>query len=293
MTNVKTKKFSISQALFHAVSIAFCIFTTIPFLLTVIVSISSEASVVKHGYAFIPDAFSFDSFRLIFSGSEIVNGYRVSALVTVFGTALGLLLSAMLAYAMAVQKVKYRNAIALFIFITMIFNAGLVPWYIFMTKYLHLKNSIAALILPMLINPFHVFLIRNYFKSLPPALIESAEMEGANPLYIFAAIILPLSAPIIATVALFYSLAYWNDWGLALWLIDDRGLYPLQFILFKIQSMINYMSSRGGQSMGSQTLPSETAQMAMVLVTIGPILFVYPFIQKYFVKGIMIGAVKG
>lgn len=293
MMNISTRKFSISQALFHAVSIAFCIFTTIPFLLTVIVSISSEASVVKHGYSFVPDSFSFDSFRLIFSGSEITSGYRVSALVTVLGTALGLLLSAMLAYAMAVQKVKYRNAIALFIFITMIFNAGLVPWYIFMTKYLHLKNSIAALILPMMINPFHVFLIRNYFKSLPPALIESAEMEGANPFYVFAAIILPLSAPIIATVALFYSLAYWNDWGLALWLIDDRGLYPLQFILFKIQSMINYMSSQGGQSMGSQMLPSETAQMAMVLVTIGPILLVYPFIQKYFVKGIMIGAVKG
>ncbi len=217
----------------------------------------------------------------------------VSIAVTAIGTGLGLLLSAMLAHTMARQKVKYRNGIALFIFITMIFNAGLVPWYIFVTKYLHLKDTLAALILPMLVNPFHVFLIRNYFKSLPPALMESAEMEGAGPFYVFAKIMLPLSTPIIATVALFYSLAYWNDWGLALWLIDDRKLYPLQFILFKIQSMINYMSTQGNLVSGSQTLPSETAQMAMVLVTIGPIILVYPFIQRYFVKGIMIGAVKG
>lgn len=286
-------RYSLSQALFHLIAIAFCAFTTIPFLLTVMVSISGESSVIQHGYSLFPDTFSWDAYRLIFSGDEIWRGYMVSITVTAIGTGLGLLLSAMLAHTMARQKVKYRNGIALFIFITMIFNAGLVPWYIFVTKYLHLKDTLAALILPMLINPFHVFLIRNYFKSLPPALMESAEMEGAGPFYVFAKIMLPLSTPIIATVALFYSLAYWNDWGLALWLIDDRKLYPLQFILFKIQSMIHYMSTQGNLVSGSQTLPSETAQMAMVLVTIGPIILVYPFIQRYFVKGIMIGAVKG
>ncbi|GIO68283.1 carbohydrate ABC transporter permease [Paenibacillus cookii] len=291
--HIQKRRYSFSQVLFHLIAVAFCAFTTIPFILTIMVSVSGESSVIKHGYSLFPDTFSWDAYRLIFSGDEIWRGYMVSVTVMAIGTGAGLLLSAMLAHTMARQKVRYRNGIALFIFITMIFNAGLVPWYIFVTKYLHLKDTLAALILPMLINPFHVFLIRNYFKSLPPALLESAEMEGAGPLYVFAKIMLPLSAPIIATVALFYSLAYWNDWGLALWLIDDRKLYPLQFILFKIQSMINYMSTQGNLVSGSQTLPSETAQMAMVLVTIGPIILVYPFIQRYFVKGIMIGAVKG
>lgn len=291
--HIQKRRYSFSQVLFHLIAIAFCAFTTIPFILTIMVSVSGESSVIKHGYSLFPDTFSWDAYRLIFSGDEIWRGYMVSVTVTAIGTGAGLLLSAMLAHTMARQKVRYRNGIALIIFITMIFNAGLVPWYIFVTKYLHLKDTLAALILPMLINPFHVFLIRNYFKSLPPALLESAEMEGAGPLYVFAKIMLPLSTPIIATVALFYSLAYWNDWGLALWLIDNRELYPLQFILFKIQSMINYMSTQGNLVSGSQTLPSETAQMAMVLVTIGPIILVYPFIQRYFVKGIMIGAVKG
>lgn len=289
----KKPRYSFSQFIFHAVCIAFCAFTTIPFILTVIVSISGESSVFKNGYSLFPETFSLDAYRLIFSGSEVWNSYLVSILVTTIGTAVGLLLSAMLANAMSQSKVKYRNVIAFIIFFTMIFNAGLVPWYIFVTKYLHLKDTLAALILPMLINPFHVFLIRNYFKSLPPALMESAEIEGAGPFYTFTRIMIPLSAPIIATVALFYALAYWNDWGLALWLIDSRELYPLQFILFKVQSMINYMSSQGSMISGSQTLPSETAKMAMVLVTIGPIILVYPFIQQYFVKGIMIGAVKG
>ncbi|WP_136605140.1 carbohydrate ABC transporter permease [Paenibacillus dokdonensis] len=291
--SIRKPRYSISQAILHAVAIAFCAFTTIPFVLTIMVSISGESSVIKNGYSIFPENFSLNAYRLIFSGDEIWKGYMVSITVTAIGTGLGLLLSAMLANTMARQKVKYRNGIALFIFITMIFSAGLVPWYIFVTKYLHLKDTLAALILPMLINPFHVFLIRNYFKSLPQALIESAEMEGAGPFYVFMKIMLPLSTPIIATVALFYSLAYWNDWGLALWLIDNRELYPLQFILFKIQSMINYMSTQGNLVSGNQALPTETAQMAMVLVTIGPIILVYPFIQRYFVKGIMIGAVKG
>ncbi|WP_141680364.1 MULTISPECIES: carbohydrate ABC transporter permease [Bacillales] len=283
----------VAQMLFHIIIFAFCIFTTIPFILTIIVSVTNENSIVKHGYRFFPEAFSLDAYRLIFSSSEIYNAYTISIVVTVLGTALSLLITALLAYAIAVQKVKYRNAIALLVFIPMIFNAGLVPWYIFITKYLHLKDSILALILPMLVSPFNVFLVRNYFKSLPPALIESAEMEGASPPYIFAKIILPLSAPITATIALFYALAYWNDWNLALWLIDSRELYPLQFMLFKIQSMINYMSSGGNFGVGSSTMPSDSAQMAMVLVTIGPIVLVYPFVQKYFIKGIMIGAVKG
>jgi ABC-type glycerol-3-phosphate transport system permease component len=200
----------------------------------------------------------------------------------------------MLAYAISVDKVKYRNTIALFMFFTMLFGAGLVPWYIVMTQFLHLKNTILALILPMLVSPYNVFLIRNYFKSLPKELVESAEIEGATPLGTLVRVIIPLSTPIIATVALFISLGYWNDWNLSLWLIDRRELFPIQFMLYKINSLINYMKSEGSRNAyGGVSIPKETVQYATVMVTIGPIILMYPFVQKYFVKGIMIGAVKG
>lgn len=290
----KKRKLSISQLIFHSLLTLFCIGTTVPFILTIIVSFSDENSVINNGYRFIPDHFSLEAFKAVFSSNDVFHSYIISIVVTVVGTLLGLLFSSMVAYAMSVQKVKYKNVIAIFIFITMIFNAGLVPWYILISRYLHLKNTIWVLIIPMLMNPFNIFLLRNYFKSLPPALVEAAEIEGASIVDVFIKIILPLSTPILATITLFISLAYWNDWNLALWFIDKKELYPLQYMLYKIQSLINYMSTGGYQTVGGGvSMPKETIQAATVLITIGPMLLAYPFVQKYFVKGIMVGAVKG
>ena len=291
---MKAKKGSISDIIFHIVFVLFCFSTLLPFLLTLIVSFSDEMSIIKNGYQLFPDKLSLDAYGILLSGDNVFNAYKISIIVTVSGTLLALLVSSMLAYAISVEKVKYRNVIALFMFFTMLFGAGLVPWYIVMTQFLHLKNSILALIVPMLVSPYNVFLIRNYFKSLPKEMVESAEIEGATPLGTLVRVIIPLSAPIIATVSLFISLGYWNDWNLSLWLIDKRELYPIQFMLYKINSLINYMKSQGSKNAyGGLSIPKESVQYATVMITIGPIILVYPFIQKYFVKGIMIGAVKG
>jgi ABC-type glycerol-3-phosphate transport system permease component len=176
-------------------------------------------------------------------------------------------------------------------YIPMIFNAGLVPWYLVCTQILHLRNSFAALIVPALVSSFNLFLMRNYFKTIPPSITESADIDGANPLKTFFSIIIPLSTPIIATSTLFISLGYWNSWTEALWFIDNPNLVPLQYMLFKIRSQMEIIQMSG--SIGSSQVPSQTFQVATLFVTIGPIILVYPFVQKYFVKGIMVGAVKG
>lgn len=268
--------------------------TIIPLVLTAIVSVTDEQSIIMNGYSFFPEKFSTLAFRMALEGDWVFDAYKVTIFITVVGTFLCVLLSSALGYALSVNKVRYRNKIAMFLFIPMVFNAGLMPWYLWVTRVLHLKNSLFALILPMLINPFWIFLLRNYFKTIPDSLAESAEIDGAGPVYTFLRIILPLSKPILATVVLFSSLSYWNNYTLSLWLIDKQELYPLQYLLYKLQSYIIWLAQNAGSiSEGSEIVPSESTQMATFLIALGPIILVYPFIQKYFVKGIMVGAVKG
>jgi putative aldouronate transport system permease protein len=292
------KKQSTGYKIFYTIAVlalaAVSIAAFVPLILFIMVSISDEKSVLFNGYRFIPRTFSLFAYKMLFRESWVGSAYTVTIIVTVCGSLGCVLCSSMAGYMMSVRKVKYRNAIAMFFFIPMIFNAGIIPWYIWVTRYLHLKNTIQALIVPIMINPFWIFLLRNYFKTVPAALSESAEIDGAGPLYCFFKIIVPLSRPIIATIALFAALMYWNDYVQALWLIDKQNLYPLQYVLFKIQSLISYMAKHGGNIYNATVvLPSETAQLATFVITLGPIVLVYPFVQKYFVKGIMIGAVKG
>lgn len=288
---MKKNKFGWLDIFIYLVFIIFSLVTLVPFILAIMVSISDERSIVLNGYKFIPDLFSLDAYNIIFQDSIVTNAYKITIIVTIVGTFISLILSSLLGYMMSVQKVKYRNIIALIIFIPIVFSAGLVPWYIVVTNYLHLKNTIWALILPIAINPFNIFLLRNYYKSISPALSESAEIDGAGPWFIFYKIITPLSMPILATVGLFSSLSYWNDFTMSLWLIDDRKLFSVQFLLYRINSMIAYMSQHS--NVASARMPSETIVFAMFLITIGPIILVYPYVQKYFVKGIMVGSIKG
>jgi putative aldouronate transport system permease protein len=284
-------KFGLLDILIYLVFTGFSLITLIPFILAIMVSISDERAIVLHGYQFIPEIFSLAAYKVVFQDNIVINAYKITLIVTILGTFISLLFSSLLGYMMSVQKVKYRNFIAFFIFIPIVFSAGLVPWYIVVTNLLHLKNTIWALILPIAINPFNIFLLRNYYKSISPALSESAEIDGAGPWYIFYKIITPLSMPILATVGLFASLSYWNDFTMSLWLIDDRKLFSIQFLLYRINSMIAYMSQHSNIASGQ--MPSETIVFAMFLITIGPIILVYPYVQKYFVKGIMIGSIKG
>jgi ABC-type glycerol-3-phosphate transport system permease component len=255
------------------------------------VSLSSEKSVLFNGFRLIPDEFSALAYEMVFKDRFIYSGYAVSLAVTISGTLLSLFLCGMAGYAMSIQRVKYRNVAAMYFYLPMIFSAGLLPWYLVCTQILHLQNTLLALIVPMLVSPFNVFLMRNYFATVPSSLIESAEIDGCGVMRTFIRIIIPLSKPIIATVTLFIGLSYWNDWSHALWFIDDTKLYPLQYMLYRIKSIMDFVRENG--VMGGTEIPSETFQVATLFVTIGPIIFLYPFIQRYFVKGIMIGAVKG
>ena len=193
---------------------------------------------------------------------------------------------------MANQKVKYRNGFALYFFITSVFNAGLVPWYL-ICRQLHMYNNMLALIIPsMVFTPFNMFLVRNFIKDVPVALMESARIDGAGELRIATQICMPLCKPVLATVTLFYGIGYWNSWFNAIMLVDNSSLYPLQMLLMKIQSDIKMLTMVNGASTG-MVLPTESVKMATVVMTVGPIIFLYPFLQKYFVKGIIMGSVKG
>lgn len=178
----------------------------------------------------------------------------------------------------------------------MLFNGGLVPSYILLTKYLHLQNTIWVYILPVMINAFNMFLLRNFFATIPDSLAESAKIDGANDVYILVRIILPLSKPALATIGLFYALGYWNEWFMALLYIDDPKLYTLQYLVMRLQRSVDFMSSSvfaQSKITSGVLLPSIGLRIATAMVTIGPIVLLYPFLQKYFIKGVMLGAIKG
>jgi putative aldouronate transport system permease protein len=200
----------------------------------------------------------------------------------------------MMAFALSIKTLKYRNAIAAYSNFTIIFSAGMIPWYIVCVNYLHLSNNILGLICPYLLSVWNLFLLRSYFQAIPDSIIESAKIDGANYLQIFAKIAVPVTSTGLLTIGMMYALQYWNDWWLAIMFITKRDLFPLQYYLFNIMSNVQALTSGRVSNIGSKiSLPTETVKMAVTVVTIGPIIFIYPFIQRYFVKGIMTGAVKG
>jgi ABC-type glycerol-3-phosphate transport system permease component len=255
------------------------------------VSFSDEMSVMRNGMRLIPDKFSLDAYRMVFSDNSIFNAYMVTISVTVIGTFLSVLVCGMAGFAMSVQTLRYRNKIALFFYIPMVLNAGLLPWFLVSTRVYQLTDKPWALILPMMVSSFNVFLARNYFRTIPASLVESAQIDGCNPFRTLFSIIIPLSLPIIATIGLFIGLSYWNNFELALWFINTPSLYPLQYMLFRITAIMDHIRMHG--AMGDMQMPTQTFRVATLFVTLGPIVLLYPFIQRYFVKGIMIGAVKG
>ena len=266
--------------------------TLFPFLIVVSASFSDETSIAKNGYQLIPEKWSLAAFKLLLGDSHVVfDAYKVTLTITIVGTFTAVLLTSMMAYALSRKSMKYRNVINKIVYIPMVFSGGLVPFYITLLK-LHLKDNILGLIIPMVFNPFNLFLILNFFRGLPDSVIEAAKIDGASEFKIFYSIVIFLSLPGMATITLFYALGFWNDWMMALLLINDTKLYPLQYLLRQILVRVTYVAQAGMQNYNTN-LPSESTKMATVVVTIGPIIFVYPFIQKYFIKGITIGAVKG
>ena len=278
----------LGQILIHLLFVALCGTVILPLLLTVIVSFSAESSVIQYGYSFIPKEWSLDAYRFVFEDGSIFVSYGVTAFVTVAGTLLSVFICSLCGYVISRTRVKYRNVIAMYLYIPTIVGAGLIPWYYNIKEVLGLANTVWVLILPSLVGTYNIFLIRNYYRSLPEALCEAAEIDGAGPFLVFIRIMFPLALPITATVTLFVSLGYWNDWFLATWFIDSEHshLYPLQYYLFRTYARLSSASEYG-------VVPSETAYLATMFVTMGPIIVVYPFVQKYFIKGLTVGGVKG
>ena len=207
-----------------------------------------------------------------------------------------MVVTAMMAYPLSVKKLKYRGAISFYAYFTMLFSGGLVPTYMLISKYLGMRDNIWVMIIPVLINPWNLFLLRNFFSAIPAELHESARMDGANDVRILWQIILPVSLPALATVSLFYAVAYWNQWFNAMLYIENSRLFPLQYLIMKMLrniELMKQMSSQAGFAVDMSSLPSTTTKMATAIVTIGPIVIAYPFAQKYFTAGLIVGSVKG
>ena len=281
---------------FRAVAYVVIVFAAlaclIPFWLLVVGSLTDENTLIRDGYSFWPAKFSLSAYKFIFAGNnQVITSYGVSIFITIVGTALALFTTTALAYSIANPKNRLARPLGFFAYFPMLFSGGLVPLYLLVTNGLQLSDSLWAVILPALINPFFVFIMVSFFRKLPTEIVESARIDGANEATIFLRIVLPISTPILATIGLFYALAYWNEWFYALLFLNDQHKFPLQLLL---QNMLaDAQFSQSFQTTGNVSVPSYGLRMAVTLISIGPIIFVYPFVQRYFVRGLTLGATKG
>lgn len=272
----------------------------IPFLLLGISSITDEAALMQNGYSFFPEAISFKAYTYLFTSSAtILHAYLITIFVTASGTTINLLLTILLAYPLSRKDLPHRNIFAFIIFFTMLFNGGLVPTYIMWTQLFHIKNTIWALIVPQfMLNAFYVIMMRTYFSSnIPFEIIEAAKIDGAKEMRILFTVIMPMSKPILATVALMVGLMYWNDWTNGLYFLTNQKLFSIQNILNRMVQDAQFLSTNASAAGTAgdlvKNLPSISMKMAIAVVGALPVMVVYPFFQKYFVKGITVGAVKG
>lgn len=291
-------KFTVGKFFVYVFVILFALMCLYPFLMVIGGSLMTQSEVTNTGFKIIPDQPTLASYKLLLNNvNMIANGYKITLFVTIVGTILSVLVNGMMGYVLSRRKLRFRKFINVYVLITMLFNGGMVPWYMICVRYLHLKNTIWALIVPSLVSAWYIFLIRNYFSGIPEELYESAKLDGANEFTIFGRIYIPLAKPVIATVVLFAALGFWNDWWLGLMLIEKSEMQPLQMLLRTMMANIQYLQTMGTNSSEAQSLlasvPGDGVKMALVVITTGPIILLYPFLQKYFMKGIMVGAVKG
>jgi putative aldouronate transport system permease protein len=285
------------QVIAHIIMIGLVFLCTLPFILLIVSSITEEKTLIKNGYSFIPLKISFDAYKyLLLDSSSIIRGYFISIIVTIVGTLANLALTTLFAYPLSRKDLPGRNVFAFFVFFTMLFNGGLVPSYMMWTQIFHIKDTFWALIIPnLLLGAFYIIIMRTYFTSnIPDEVIEAARIDGAGEGRILVGIVLPMSLPIIATLALLVGIGYWNDWLNGLYYINNDRLYSLQALLNKMLMDVQFMNSNAAaSSVQGMSLPSTSIKMAVAVMGALPILIIYPFFQKYFVKGIAIGAVKG
>ena len=286
----------IGRLLLNLVLLTFSLFCLVPFLVVISASLSTEQAIGKYGYTLFPKQFSLLAYEMVFvQASRVMRSYGVSALVTVVGTSLSMLIMSLMAYAISRRTFQLRQGIAFYIFFTMLFSGGLVPFYILVTQYLHLKNTLWALILPGLVSGWWVLVLRTFFQDIPEELLDAAKIDGAGEWRIFFQIAVPLSTPGLATITLFTMLGFWNDFYSALLFIDKEALYPIQYLLWVILQSAEWLQkTEQAQLSGVRTqVPILPMRMAMAVLAIGPIAFGYLFVQKYLIRGIRLGSLKG
>ncbi|HWT74654.1 MAG TPA: carbohydrate ABC transporter permease [Mobilitalea sp.] len=290
------KKF---QLIASIILVILALIALLPIALIVIASFTDEKTLLANGYSYLPKKLSLDAYYyMVKQGAIIFRAYGISILVTVVGTFLSVMLTTMIAYPMSRKNFKYAGLLAFFVFFTMLFNGGIVSSYMLWSRFFHIKNTIWALIIPnYLVTGFNIFLVKNYYlNGIPDSLIESAQIDGATELTIFRKIMFPLAVPTVATISLFTALGYWNDWINGLYYITNPNFFGIQNLLIRIMNNIQFLKSGTITNVlgtGAVELPSTAVRMAMAVIGILPIVVIYPFLQKHFIKGVVIGAVKG
>lgn len=292
--NIRTPDMVLFNIIAYVVVGLFAIVAVVPFFIVLVNSFASEHSIIYNGYSLFPKEFSLEAYKMVFQNPDkMIRAYGITIFVTVVGTATSLFLSMMAAYVMFRKDVKYRNSLSFFLYFTTLFNGGLVPFYLLVVQQLHLKNNLLILLLAGMFSVFNILILRNFLNgSVPDALIESAKIDGSGDVRIFLQIVLPLSKPAMAAIGMFTALGYWNDWWTPMMFIEKQELYPLQYTLYQILSSANF-SSQMVNSIPRVDMPKESLKLALTIVATGPIVLLYPFVQKYFVSGITVGAVKG
>lgn len=281
-----------THAMIHGALVATCLVCIVPLWLIISASFTDEQALVERGFRLIPAKFSTEAYRFLLADpAQILRAYSVSVLVTFSGAMVSLFLMSMLAYALSRRDFSLRKVLALFVFFPILFNAGTLPFYILMVRQLGLKDNLLALVLPPLVLPFFVLLLRTFFSNIPRELIEAAKLDGASEWLIYFRVVVPLSTPALATVGLFSLLFYWNDLYLSLLFINDKSLYNLQYLLYQIIANIQLLEE-GFAGQGLKP-PLQSVRMAMAVLAMGPVLFAFMFVQRYFIKGITLGGLKG
>lgn len=280
---------------FYTIVTLFALLCLFPFALMVSSSFMNESEIVREGFKLFPNQLTLNAYEfLLKSPGKLVSAYKVTILTAVVGTVMGLLTMSMAGYVLCRKDFPHRNQIAFFIYFTTLFSGGLIPSYMLMVNGLHLKDSIWAMILPAIMSPWSIFLMRNFMKAVPESLYESASLDGAGDFRIYWQIFMPLAVPALATIGLFLVLGYWNQWYSAMLYIESADKYPLQYFLQRIINQANVqLLIQQGVVIDTADIPSESIKMATAVVATGPIILAYPFVQKYFVSGLTVGAVKG
>ena len=287
-----------TNVILNVVFLFWALVCVLPLVLVVIVSFSSEQSIFQNGYTFFPSEWSLDAYNFFFKlGDQLVRSYGITIFVTVVGTLFSLAITAMFAYVLSRNDYAYNRVFTFLMLFTMLFNGGIVATYMVNTQLLKLGDSVGALIFPMSLNAFYVIVLRTFYKGIPMEIIDAARIDGAGEFRTFFSIVLPLSKPGLATIGMFTTIAYWNDWFLGMLYIVDQKKYPVQTLLWSMQNSLEFMKQSSANALEyaemAANAPTDSGRMALTVLVVLPILLAYPFFQKYFVKGLTVGGVKG